>query len=101
MEPTEGKSPFFSQISHQAGRRSAHFSFITPDELDSDDSLAALIDFMCYQAGDMGALNVLADVEEAHPCLSAFATQAFARMAGNPSGAFQRTYPLINPDPVG
>ena len=77
MEPTEGKSPFFSQISHQAGRRSVHFSFITPEELDSDENLAALIDFMCYQAGDMGALNVLADVEEAHPLFERFRNAGF------------------------
>lgn len=77
LEPVEGKSLFFSQISHQAGGRSAHFSFITPDETSSDESIATLIDFLCYQAGDMGALNVLTDIEETHPLFEQFRNAGF------------------------
>lgn len=77
LEPEERKRFRFSQVAHQPGGRSAHFSFITPGDMDDDEDLSALIDFLCYQAGEMGALNVLADIEESHPLFERFRQAGF------------------------
>lgn len=66
LEPPDGGKLYFSQILHQPGSRSAHFSFFTPDFQFEDKDFSALIDFLCFQAGEMGALNVLAEIEESH-----------------------------------
>lgn len=66
LEHTNNSCAYFSQIYHQPGSRSAHFSFITPNPVQEKDDLSTLIDFLCFQAGEMGALNVLADIEESH-----------------------------------
>jgi hypothetical protein len=67
LEPPDGGSSYFSQVLHQAGSRSAHFSFFTPDFAHEDKDFSSLIDFLCFQAGEMGALNILAEIEESHP----------------------------------
>lgn len=65
--PDGGGKSYFSQVLHQPGSRSARFSFFTPDFTLKDMGFAALIDFLSFQAGEMGALNILAEVEESHP----------------------------------
>ena len=67
----------YSQVLHQTGGRSAHFAFFSPDQLEDEDNLSALIDFLCFQAGEMGALNVLADIEESHPLFERFRRAGF------------------------
>jgi hypothetical protein len=76
-ENASGERLRFSQVSHQPGSRSAHFAFITPDNIEGNEDLPALIDFMCYQAGEMGALNVLCDIEESHPLFEHFRRSGF------------------------
>lgn len=65
LQPDGGKK-FFSQVLHQPGSRSARFSFLLPDILREQDGLSKLIEYLCFQSGEMGALNVLAEVEESH-----------------------------------
>lgn len=77
-EDPDGARVRYSQVSHQPGGRSAHFDFITPGDFNGNDDLPALIDFLCYQAGEMGALNVLADIEESHPLFERFRTSGFS-----------------------
>lgn len=67
LEPPDGGRHYYSQVLHQAGSRSARFCFLTPDFSSENDDLSALIDFLCFQAGEMGALNILAEIEESHP----------------------------------
>ena len=66
VEPEDGRNAFISQVLHEAGGRSARFSFLMPDSIREDNSIPALIDFLCFQAGEMGALNILAEIEESH-----------------------------------
>jgi len=72
-----GKKPVFQPDLAPGWRTFSAFSFITPDETSSDESIATLIDFLCYQAGDMGALNVLTDIEETHPLFEQFRKAGF------------------------
>lgn len=71
------RQAIYSQVLHQTGGRSAHFAFLSPDQIEDDDDLSTLIDFLCFQAGEMGALNVLADVEESHPLFERFRRAGF------------------------
>lgn len=66
MEDAEIARKYFCQVIHPPASRSAHFSFLTPDTLHNEDELLSLIDFLCFQAGEMGALNLLAEIEESH-----------------------------------
>lgn len=77
FEFTGDRQPLYSQVLHQTGGRSAHFAFFSPDQLEDEDNLSALIDFLCFQAGEMGALNVLADIEESHPLFERFRRAGF------------------------
>lgn len=66
MEHPENGRRYFSQVIHPPGSRSAHFSFLTPDLIHNEDDFLSLVDFLSFQAGEMGALNVLAEIEESH-----------------------------------
>lgn len=77
FEVDEGRQPWYSQVLHQPGDRSAHFAFLSPQQLSDQDDLFTLIDFLCFQAGEMGALNVLADIEESHPLFERFRRAGF------------------------
>lgn len=66
MEHPESGRRFFSQVVHPPHSRSAHFSFLTPDLVKDEGDFLSLIDFLSFQAGEMGAINVLAEIEESH-----------------------------------
>lgn len=66
LNSSSGQGAYYSQVLHQPGSRSARFSFLLPDFANEQDGLLSLIDFLCFQSGEMGALNVLAEVEESH-----------------------------------
>jgi len=66
LEPPNSGKSYYSQVLHQPGSRSAHFSFLTPEIQFEDKDISSLIDFLCFQAGEMGALNILAEIEESH-----------------------------------
>lgn len=57
---------YVGQVLHQPGNRSAYFSFVLPDFSGRAENLDVLIEFLCTKAGEMGALNVLAEIEESH-----------------------------------
>jgi len=67
MDDPEKEINWYGQVLHQPGDRSARLSFFTPDQFDPGKDPSALFEYLCFQAGEMGALNVLADVEETHP----------------------------------
>ena len=75
-EPSPRSQPIYSQVLYQPGERSAHFSFLSPDQFEEGD-VSALIDFLCFQAGELGALNVLVDIEETHPLFECFRRSGF------------------------
>lgn len=67
LEPPTDNNVYYSQVLHKSGSRSARFSFVTPDCNQKCEDLYSLVDFLSFQAGEMGALNVLAQIEESHP----------------------------------
>ena len=67
LNPPAGSHSWFSQVHHIPGDRSAHLTFLVPDQIQENDDLLTFIDFLCFQAGEMGALNLLADIEEYNP----------------------------------
>ncbi|KAF0111291.1 MAG: hypothetical protein FD147_1042 [Chloroflexi bacterium] len=65
MVDSENSSPhLISQILHQSGSRSAHINFLITNDSQDEKDAPALWDFLCYKAGEMGAVNVLAGLEE-------------------------------------
>ena len=77
MEHPESGRKYFSQVIHPPGSRSAHFSFLTPDLDQNAGDYLSLIDYLCFQAGEMGALNVLAEIEESHTLFEALRRSGF------------------------
>jgi len=67
MEHPENGRKYFCQVIHPPSSRSARFSYLAPDLIQNAEDYLPLIDFLCFQAGEMGALNVIAEIEEAHP----------------------------------
>ena len=66
MTSPENEKKYFSQVYHQPGSRSARFTFLLPDIYRDQEGISTLIEYLCFQSGEMGALNVLAEVEESH-----------------------------------
>lgn len=77
MEHPESGRKYFSQVIHPPGSRSAHFSFLAPDLIQNEEDFLPLFDFLCFQAGEMGALNVLAEIEESHALFEALRRVGF------------------------
>ena len=61
-----GNSPLAGQAVYNRGERSAHMIFLLPDSPAVMDEEGALIDHLAQKSGEMGALNLLADVAESH-----------------------------------
>jgi hypothetical protein len=78
LESPDGNGNFYSQVLHQPGSRSARFSFLLPDFKPDQAGISALIEFLCFQSGEMGALNVLAEVEESHALFEILRRSGFA-----------------------
>jgi hypothetical protein len=58
--------PLIGQVGHTTGDRSARLNFFAPDRPSEDDRYAMMLDFLVFQSGEMGAINLLAEVEESH-----------------------------------
>lgn len=69
---TSDDEPLFARVQHYLGERSAHLTFITPEPEDSHPGLPALLDFLCIRSGEMGAVNLLAEVRESGQMLETF-----------------------------
>lgn len=67
IEAKDSTPCLISQILHQSGDRSARLNFLVSDPSNSDDGISELWDYLCYKAGEMGAVNVLAQLEETDP----------------------------------
>jgi hypothetical protein len=61
------KSTLAGQMVYNLGERSAHMTFLLPDSPAEMNEQGALLDYLAKKAGEMGALNLLADVAEDHP----------------------------------
>lgn len=57
-------SPLLGQISHSPGSPLARISFLAPESAIEAEALPALLEHMVIQAGERGALHLLAEVDE-------------------------------------
>jgi hypothetical protein len=63
----EGIPELIGQMGYTLGARSAHMTFIAPSKASSSPGLPELFDGLVCQAGEWGALNLLAEVDEHDP----------------------------------
>lgn len=75
--PEEAPPRLFAQILHQSGQRSAHLNFLVSNPSQGDLDIPALWEYLCYNAGDMGAACVLADLEESSELFETFRKLGF------------------------
>jgi hypothetical protein len=64
---SNGEPPLIGQMIYVSGERSAHLSFMAPDNASQAAGLPALFEGLASQAGEWGAFNLLAEVEELAP----------------------------------
>lgn len=64
VENADSRPHWFCQIVHQVDEKSARLTFLVAQDLLDDQGLPALWDALCSQAGEMGAVNVLVELEE-------------------------------------
>ncbi len=69
---------YVGQVLHQPGSRSANFSFLLPDFTSGGEKLDVLVEYLCTQAGEMGALNILTEIEESHALFSLLRAVGFS-----------------------
>jgi hypothetical protein len=70
--------PQIGQISHVPGERSAHLSFLLIQEPFDERAACALLENLVVQAGEWGAANVLAAVDEAQSVFTSLRRAGFA-----------------------
>jgi len=67
VPPANGEPPLIGQMIYVSGERSARLSFMAPDNASQAAGLPALFEGLANQAGEWGAFNLLAEVEELAP----------------------------------
>lgn len=91
----DGQSALLGQVTYLMGNRSARISFLAPECDQSNQSVASLLDGLAWQAGQMGAFSLLAEVEEQSPAFECL------RRAGFSVYAWQRVWRLSLPVEAG
>ena len=66
-----------AQVQHSPGERSARLVFITPDPKTDNPALPPLLEYLCVCAGEMGAVNLLAEMRESDQTIEAFRRSGF------------------------
>ena len=66
-ESSDPSTSLISQVLHKAGERSARLNFLVMENSSDPDDVLELLDYLNGKAGEMGALNVLAEVSESSP----------------------------------
>lgn len=66
-ESSEASTCLISQVLHKSGERSARLNFLVMENSNDQDDVLELLDYLNGKAGEMGALNVLAEVSESSP----------------------------------
>jgi len=73
-----GDNPVVGQLSHAAGSIKAKLTFITPEEAIETAGVSRLLDHLAKVAGERGAHNLLAEVDEASPVYEVLRRNGFA-----------------------
>jgi hypothetical protein len=74
----DGTPPLFGQVEHTLGERSAALSFIFPRLPEAHPGLLALLDELSTHAGQMGAVNLLAEIDESDPSFEEMRRSGFS-----------------------
>lgn len=64
VENADSRPQWFCQVTHKAEEKSARLTFLVAHSFADDQGLPALWDALCSQSGEMGAVNVLVELEE-------------------------------------
>lgn len=96
----EGSPRLIGQLRYNMGERSARLAFISPDTVVPSPALPDLLDGMAMQAGEWGAFNLLAEVEENHPIFEVlrrggYSVYAWQRIWQYQPGAVEETIPVL------
>lgn len=75
---TDDGSELMAQVQHSPGERSARLVFIAPDPKSDNPALLPLLEYLCVCAGEMGAVNLLAEVREADQTIETFRRGGFS-----------------------
>jgi hypothetical protein len=70
--------PLIGQVQHTLGQRSAHLTFIFPSLPDPHPGLLTLVDDLTTHAGEMKAINLLAEVNDTDGSLELFRRSGFS-----------------------
>jgi hypothetical protein len=72
------QEPLLGQITHPPDTQFARLTFLAPENALESPSTTQLLEQLAYQAGEIGALNLLAEVDEESKAFEALRTAGFA-----------------------
>jgi hypothetical protein len=78
VESTDSSTCLISQVLHKTGDRSARLNFLVIEESNDINEVLELWDYLNGKAGEMGALNVLAEVSESSPVFESLRKTGFS-----------------------
>ncbi|MHB8086913.1 MAG: hypothetical protein ACYDH2_01570 [Anaerolineaceae bacterium] len=77
VESSEANTCLISQVLHKTGERSALLNFLVMENSSDINDVLELWDYLNGKAGEMGALNVLAEVPESSPVFESLRKAGF------------------------
>ena len=77
VESSESSPVLFSQVLHGSGERAARLNFVISSDPIEERNAMEVLDYLCGKAGEMGALNVLAQLEEYDPLFESLRKAGF------------------------
>jgi hypothetical protein len=75
---SDSQPPLIGQVQHTLGERSAHLTFVTPGLPEPHPGLLTLLDDLATHAGEMKAINILAEIDDADSSLETFRRSGFS-----------------------
>ncbi len=91
VRPGGGKPPVFGQMHYTTGERLARMSFVVPTRALETPALNRVLDNLAWEAGNRGAFNLVAEVEENSPAFEVL------RRAGYTVYGWQRVWEIRQP----
>lgn len=95
-ESSDTNTCLISQVLHHAGDRSARLNFLVMENSSDLNEVLDLWDYLNAKAGEMGALNVLAEVSEPSPVFESMRKAGFSPYGWEAAWKLPRN---INPSP--
>lgn len=92
-----GKPDRMGQVQHSRGKRSAHLTFMTSGENSSALAASELLDELTLRAGEMEAINLLAECKESDPAFEELRHNAFSIYGWETVWQFPAKLPAAEP----